>query len=284
MISTALVAFNTQAYPDEAILGCHPSGEYTILVDEEYLEIEAEASSNITLEVNATGDSVVIHIYPDALDNELFNIFPSDEIADNSEHDLDNSVDSIRVEFIITVPSEPGIYTLRILSRAPILSGESTALDVVDLTITTGEVIQGPLELFFDHNNIYLGGLSLIITFIGIVFFLINVKRKPESKIHGTIITIGLLLTSINIFLILNTAMDFTFNPIDLTIDQNLGQLNHIILGLIGYIAGIIVVFGTFSNAKGVKLRKYVFIMLLTWTLNFLYGIFIMTPNFGLGG
>ena len=78
--------------------------------------------------------------------------------------------------------------------------------------------------------------------------------------------------------------MDFTFNPIDLTILLNIGQLIHIILGLIGYIMGIIVVFGTYTNAKGVTLTNYVYTMLITWALNFFYGIFIMVPNFGLGG
>lgn len=288
VISTALVALNTQAdpdYPDETDVSCHSQGEeYTIFVDEEYLDFEAETSSNITLEVNGTGENVVIDVYPEALDNELFIILPSVEIADNSEYDLDNATDSIRVVLTITVPSEIGIYKLRILSRSPTLDGVSTALAVVDIQITVGEVIKGPLELFFDHNNIYLGGISLIITFIGVIIFQINVKRKQESKIHGIFIATGLVLTSINIFLILDIAMDFTFNPIDLTIPLNLGQLNHIILGLIGYIAGIIVVFGTFTNAQGIKLTKFVYTMLITWILNFFYGIFIMTTNFGLGG
>ncbi len=284
VISTALVVFNSQAYPDEASFGCHSTGGYTITVDEEYMEFETETSSIITLIVTGTGENVVIDVYPDALDNELFIIFPSDEIADNSVYDLNSSIDSIRVEFSITVPSEDGVYTLRILSREPTLDGVNTAMAVIDITITTGVVIKTPVEIFFDHNNIYLGGISLIITFIGVIIFQINVKRKQESKIHGIFIATGLVLTSINIFLILDIAMDFTFNPIDLTILLNIGQLIHIILGLIGYIAGIIVVFGTFTNAQGVKLTKFVYTMLLTWILNFFYGIFIMTTNFGLGG
>ena len=112
-------------------------------------------------------------------------------------------------------------------------------------------------------------------------------KIKDVSKTHGFFIAIALILITVNIFLIMNATMDFTLGLfesmesrelLDLANLQDLSQVINIILGSIGYIAGIIVVFGTFTNVPGHKLKLPKYIMLLGWTFNFLYGIFIISP------
>ena len=276
-ISSALL--NTSAQPDRDELGCHPEG-YTISAD--VSEIEAEVSGNYTVEVIGTGTSVVIDVYAGAKHNDLFNILPSNIIADNSPDDLNPAVNSIRVNLNITVPSQDGIYTLRILARSPLLDGEDTAINVVDIEVTVGTVIilpTPPLALFFSHSNYYIGLVVVLLLVIGLIVFQVNMKKRSdiesESKLHGIFMTSAFALTTINAFLILNEAMNITFGSTELPIINYISQLSHIILGSIGYIAGIVAVIGTFKNVPISKMKIPVYIMFSAWTFNFIYGIFV---------
>jgi hypothetical protein len=70
------------------------------------------------------------------------------------------------------------------------------------------------------------------------------------------------------------------FLILDDTVTNGLGvnQLIHFSLGSIGYLAGILAVFGTYTNVPKQKMKLGVYIMLLGWLFNFLFGIFIPTP------
>ena len=279
IMTMSIALLNTNAYPNESVLGCHPEG-YTISVD--VSEIEAEVSSNQIVEVTGTGESVVIDVYVGALDNDEFIISPSNIIVDNSPDDLEPAANSIRVELNITVPSDSGIYTLQILSRGA-LDGENTGIDVADVRITVGTVTIPPippLALFFNHSNYYIGLVVVILLVIGLIVFQINVRKEVnKSKLHGIFMTAAFALTTINIYLILTETMNFTFGPIEIPIINYIGQLSHIILGSVGYITGIIVVIGTFTNVPASKMKIAVYIMTLAWTFNFFYGIFVPIPG-----
>jgi len=281
LITVVALVLNTKAYPNESTLGCHPGG-YTISAD--VSEIEAEVSGNYTVEVIGTGTGVVIDVYAGAKHNDLFNILPNNIIADNSPDDLNPAVNSIRVNLNITVPSQDGIYTLRILARGPILDGEDTAINVIDIAVTVGTVIippTPPLALFFSHSNYYIGLAVVILLVIGLIVFQINMKKrsdveeKSESKLHGIFMTSAFALTTINAFLILSEAMNTIFGSTELPIINYLSQLSHIILGSIGYIGGIVAVIGTFTNVPISKMKIPVYIMFSAWTFNFFYGIFM---------
>ncbi|MHA2127176.1 MAG: hypothetical protein ACXABO_18300 [Promethearchaeota archaeon] len=268
MIFAIAISLNSQAYPDATTLGCHPGG-YTISVNES--SIEAEISTSYILEVTGTGQGVVIDVFAGALDNDLFVILPSNVIADNSIDDLDSAANSIRVELNITMPDQQGIYKLRILSRGPSLEGDNTPLMNFDVQITVGDakVTKTFLTIVLENYNIYLSGVAVIFMGIGTVIFQITYKRKEESKVHGIFMAIGFILVTVNMFLIL-----------DDTVTNGLGvnQLIHFSLGSIGYMAGILAVFGTYTHVPRQKMKLAPYIMLLGWLFNFLFGIFIPTP------
>ena len=344
-------ANNISTTEDAATLGCHPCG-YTISADS--TQIQAGEGESYTLEVTATGPSVVIDVYAGAMDNDLFVISPGNIIEDNSADDTDPTVDSIIVSLDIELPSSSGEYTLRILSRAPTLDGVSTELMNLDIAVTIGLVVRTPLELFFDHSEIYIGGVTLLFLFIGLVVFQSNVNRKDEfkqlyhqkelsnefaqvvkditlnfesklalvmqnldvkqedlpkieterdnvslnsyiergmnisePKAHGAFIAIAFILMTINIFLIITPTMDFIFGYLeglesreflDLANLQDFNTIIHIILGGIGYIAGILVLVGTYSNVPGQKLKIPLYIMFIAWIFNLLYGVFVLIP------
>lgn len=265
VILTIAISLNSKAYPDANTLGCHPGG-YTITITNS--TIETEVSSSYMLEVLATGQGVVIDVYAGVLDNDLFTILPNNIIIDNSAEDLNPAANSIRVNLNITVPSQPGIYTLRILSRAPTITGETTGIAVADIEINVGGAKLTP-NLFFENYNIYFSGISLIFMGIGTIIFQINLNRKDESKAHGIFMAIGFILITVNMFLIL-----------DDTVINGLGvnQLIHFSLGSVGYMAGILAVFGTYTHVPRKKMKLATYIMLLGWSFNFLFGIFIPTP------
>jgi len=276
IITMSIALLNTKAQPNKTTLGCHPEG-YTISVNA--TQIEGEISSNHIIEVTGTGANIVVDVYAGALSNDEFIISPSNIIADNSPNDNDPAANSISVTLNITIPSQPGAYTLRILTRSSTLDGEDTAISVADIAVTVGTFVippTPPLELFFNHNNYYIGLVTVILLVIGLVVFQLNVKRKSESKIHGISMAAALTLTTINVFLIMSEALNFAFGSAELPIFSYIGQLSHIILGSVGYIAGIVVVVGTFTKVPISKMKISVYIMFLAWTFNFLFGIFVL--------
>lgn len=108
-----------------------------------------------------------------------------------------------------------------------------------------------------------------------------------EPTTHGIFIAIAFILMTINIFLIITSTMDFAFGffeglesreLLDLANLQDLNLIIHIVLGSLGYIAGIIVLAGTYTNVPGQKLKTPIYIMFITWTFNFLYGVLVIIP------
>lgn len=352
LLITVVFAQNISSTEDAATLGCHPGG-YTLSVDTS--SIQSGEGETHSIEITATGPDVVVDVYAGAMDNDLFVISPGNIIEDNSAADTDPTEDSITVTLEVQVPSTTGEYTLRILSRGS-LDGVNTALMNYDIDVTIGTVIRTPLELFFDHSEIYIGGTVIMFLFIGLLVFQSNVNRKDEfkrlyqqkqlstevvqvvknmttnfeSKLaqviqkldvkeedvpkielepveennffknyihrgmniseptnHGVFIAIAFILMTINIFLIITPTMDFAFGffegfgsreLLDLANLQDLNLIIHIVLGSLGYIAGIIVLAGTYTNVPGQKLKTPIYIMFIAWTFNFLYGVLVIIP------
>lgn len=246
-------------------------------------EISANTSSHVIFTVIATGANLFIQSIPDIFDNDLFVILPTiDKISDNSIYDLNSSLNAITVDFNVTTPATVGNYTIFIIAAEEPFGQLDFAY--ASIYINVGGFSEPPLSteitpivLFLDNYNFYLGGFTLLFMFIGTIIFQINMSRKRESKTHGFFLIIALVLTTVNVFLILNDIIDFTFKPIEVTNNQIIDQLVHIILGSVGYITGIIVVFGTFTNVPGSKMKLFTYVMLFTWTFNFLFEIFMPT-------
>ena len=96
----------------------------------------------------------------------------------------------------------------------------------------------------------------------------------------------AIFLSLINMFLVITEAINFGYDALETMPSQELmslvnlwmiGQMTHILLGIFGLIAAIIVVVGTVNNVPGERLKLPLYAMTLAWTFNFLYGILILT-------
>ncbi len=282
VLLTIALGSNAQASRDKPAFGCHPSPSgYTITSD--VSEIQGAVSSEQIVEVTATGTNVVVDVYVldnkfALLENDEFTISPGNNITDNDANDLDPLVDSIRVILTITLPSKTGEYTLRILSREPTLSGMGTSLSELDIQVTVGDPTI--IDIIFDHSGIYLGAIIVILACVGGIVFQINVKKRNAAKSHGILIGIALIVASVNMFLVMHDAIDFIFNSVDFmsNANQSIDQLVHIILGSVGFFAGIVVVVGTYTKVPAENLKFAVYAMLMGFVFNYVYGIFMLTP------
>jgi len=108
-----------------------------------------------------------------------------------------------------------------------------------------------------------------------------------EPKTHGIYLAIAFILMTINLFLIITTTMDFIFTLpesiasrgfLDVANFLDLNTVIHIVLGSVGYIAGIIAITGTYTGVPGQKLKLPIYIMFISWTFNLLYGILVLIP------
>ncbi len=246
-------------------------------------EISANTSSNVNFTITAMGANIFVQLTPGIFDNDLFVILPTkEEITDNSIFDLDSNPNAIEVDFNITTPATDGYYTLFIMVAEESFDGDNLAY--VSVNIIVGETSEPPpttgttpKALFLANYNYYLGGFTLLFLVIGTIFFQINLSRKKQSKVHVIFMASAFIITTVNIFLIFNDSMDFIIKPSELTTEQSIDLLIHILLGSVGYITGIIVVFGTFSNVPDSKMKLGVYVMLFAWVLNFFFEIFMPT-------
>ncbi len=283
IISVLIYGTGKPSYGSE-FSSCHrtPSDISIEIIGSE--DISANTSSHVIFTVTATGANLIIQLIPGMYDNDLFVILPTtDKISDNSPYDQDKiNPDVITVLFNVTTPATDGIYTLFILAAEDPFDAAEDPFTYLSVYINVGGISEPstnitPFELFLDNYNLYLGGFTVLFLAIGTILFQINLSKKKESKIPGIFMVIAFAVITINIFLIINDAMDFTFKPNELSVSQNMDQLIHIILGSVGYMTGIVAVFGTFTNVPGAKIKLVLYVMLFAWIFNFLFEIFMPT-------
>ncbi len=274
----ALVAFSAIANPayGNDHDGCHNSpGGYTILTNETST-ITIDSSSIIHIEITATGSNLFVQAYAGAKDNNDFIILPTNErITDNSGNDTNPSSDAITVVFIITTPATDDAYTLFIIAGDDSAGQPDFAYANIEFSIGGVSKVIDYIGRFFSHTGFYIiGGIAIISLATGTILYLIN--QEKFTKIHGLLAGTSLILTTINIITVIQPTASVL--PILLQPTMFL-QLLHIILGVIGYSAGII---AFLAGLSGHRSRIYGFIALGCWTFNYIQGLLSIFLGVGL--
>lgn len=245
---------------------CHESpGVYTISYTTP-VKSEINNKSYYVFNVTATGLNLFVHTYPDAKDNDDFNIMPSnDRIVDGSGDDFDPNPNAMTVVFNVTPTVEKDSYTLFIIAGNNLTGGQ-----IFDYA----EIIIGPppavdlLSKIFNHLGIYLGLPALLLVSLGTVLVLIN--ENKFVKVHGILAGASWILTVVNIAIAI----------IDIPIVSWFGvwppiyHIPHIILGATGLISGFFsMLFGIAAERKPALITGY--ITLVSWWAAFLLGYFL---------
>ncbi|KKK43831.1 MAG: hypothetical protein Lokiarch_23500 [Candidatus Lokiarchaeum sp. GC14_75] len=271
-LMSVLLAFYATSYPGlgDTHDSCHNSpGGYTIARDSTGT-ITADNSSVVYIEITATGSNLFVQAYSGAKDNDDFIIFPTNErIVDNSGNDTNPSPDAMTVVFTITTPAIDGVYTLFIIAGDNLtVSPQPRTFAYANIKFSIGGVSEviDYIGRFFSHTGFYIiGGIAIISLATGTILYIIN--QEKFTKIHGLLAGTSLILTTINIITVIQpTALVL---PVILQPGLVLHFL-HIILGVIGYGAGII---AFLAGLSGHRSRIYGFIALGCWTFNYIQGL-----------
>ncbi len=252
---------------------CHNSTGYTIGTSAPSV-IQANASSNITFNITATGLNLFVQAIPGAKDNDKFVISPTTErINETSIYDFDPNPNSILVSFNVTTPADNEEYTIFIIAGNDAHGQINFAYQ--EIIINVGGVAPRGFDwsIIFDHLGLYLGLPALLMVSIATVLVLVN--ENKFVKVHGILAGGSWILTVINVVLaIIKIPAEAWLGGYDLVY-----HLPHIILGSIGLITGFLsMLFGIAAERKQAKITGY--ITLVSWWGAFLLGYFLNSNLF----
>ena len=268
-----LFIFNTNAYPGlgDTHSSCHP-GTGVGIDTSTSSTISADLSSSFEISVTATGPSgFSVIVLSGADNNDLFS-FNQSTVTDGGAGDLDSSIGTIRTVFSVTTPATKEIYTIIIIARDSAAT-PAIAFKRFEVNVGAAAVELDVLGFVFDHLNYIIGGIAILSLAIATILYQIN--REKYTRTHGILAGTSLILTTINIILIVPNAVA-TFD----TIVQFMPlRLLHIILGIIGYAAGIV---AFVAGLSGHRTRVPGFIALGCWGFNYIQGLIFIFAGVGL--
>ena len=272
-VITLLFVLNANATPPEgdshSSASCHNtlSGAYTINTNTTAM-VEADNSSIINIEITASGSDVFVQVRSDAEDNNDFGI-TNLRILDNSGSDTNPSLDAITVVLNITTPPTDAYYILFILAGDNSAGRPEFAYTKIGFSLGGILPVSAPInyiDIIFSHTaNFIIGGIAIITLAVGTVLYLVNQEKFTKS--HGILAGTSLIFTTINIVAVIPYLAK---QGVLLGVVESLPlTFLHIILGVIGYSAGII---AFIAGLSGHRSRIYGFIALGCWSFNYIQG------------
>lgn len=254
---------NASANPSLNTCTCHESGSYRIHSNN-LTQISVFANESFTLDFDAIGYNVSLRFRTEAQDNVYFECFSNQSILDNSIEDTNSSLNGVSGIFIFKAPATEGNYTLLIFAQSP--DTPKPLIVCLEFIVSVGNEPAFSIDIF-DHMNIYIGGSAIFLICFGTLLY--ETKRE-RTKVHAWFTTGSLCLTSINFILIWNPTIYLITSWIAYPNFIDYWNLFHMIIGLIGLIAGIM---AFFTGLAGFRTKKPGYIAMICWTYCFLSGI-----------
>jgi hypothetical protein len=134
----------------------------------------------------------------------------------------------------------------------------------------------------FNHMQIYLGGAAIISLGIGTLLYEFGRSGKGSLasskyvKVHGILAATSLVLTTINVYFIINSTgstLASLFDPARMTTlwtAVETWHFVHIVFGITGYAFGIL---AALTGLSGIRTRIPGYLALLFWGFNFFHGL-----------
>lgn len=249
---------------------CHPGTGVTIQTTTP-TAINVDLSESFLVSVTANGPIGFSIVSLNEGDNSLF-AFNQSTVTDGGVGDLDSlSNGAIITVFNITAPSTSKIYTIIIIAKD---SAPTPTIAFISFEVNVGGAAFDVVAFVFDHLNYILGGIAIVCLAAATILYQIN--RERFVKTHGILAGSSLILTTINVILVVPaTVTAVTVGKIAETLNLH---LLHIILGVIGYVAGIV---AFLTGLSGHRTRVPGFIALACWGFNYIQGLFLIFGGIG---
>jgi hypothetical protein len=261
---------NPDEDPDD---NCHISGDWSIETNSKR-KIGVDRSQNFSIEIIGGGPDAVLVFNDVSVDNDEFEVSPTDRIEDNSIYDQNPTADAIFVNFTLASPNKVGTFELLFYVRSPegiYEFGTKPYIAYLTFEIIVERPSPFTIEDFFnavfDHYNIYLGSLAIIS--LAIATLLSEIDYRKYVKTHGVLSGVATVLSFINLIFIIPDSLELITLWIEyLVIDW--WHLLHMILGSVGFVA---CGYGAITGLSGIKHRISGYVALGAWGFNFIFGI-----------
>lgn len=231
--------------------------------------ISASGSSTIYFNISASGSNLFIQAHPNAEDNGLFTILPTNErINDSGIYDNDPTADMILVTFTVTTPASDGYYIIFIIAGDN--SSAQPPFAFLEIGVSIGGVVLPGFDFssLFDHLGLYLGLPALLLVSLGTILVLVN--ENKFVKIHGILAGSSWILTLVNLIAGLTKIPVATW----FGVYPPIYHIPHIILGTLGLVAGFFsMLFGIAAERRPALITGY--ITLVSWWTTFFLGYFL---------
>jgi hypothetical protein len=271
--------------PNDNPYSCHSVGGYSINANRTGV-IPIAQSGAVDVEFTATGPNVVLQIVPGARDNTLlFGTWIN--VTDGSPADLDGTLNAIRTVITITVPAVNENLEIMVIARDGSVSDTPDfAYITLEFQIGAGasiwdQIVDFFMTYVFNHMQIFLGGAAVISLGIGTLLYEYGRSGKGSLassqyvKAHGILAFTSLVLTTINVYFIVNATgekLAKLFDPARTALwaTDEIWHFLHIAFGITGYAFGIIAVL---TGLAGIRTRIPGYLALLFWGFNFVHGL-----------
>ncbi len=283
-------ASSRPSVPNDNPYDCHSVGSYSISANRSGIIPIVQEGGSIDVEFTGSGPNVVLQIIPGARDNTL--LFGSSDInvTDGGPDDLDGSVNNaIRTVITISIPAGDRNYEIMVIARDSLTAYmPDFAYKALEFQVGAGPSVWDQIVKFFEtyvftHKELYLGGAAIISLGIGTLLYEYGRSGKGSLasskyvKAHGLLAGTSLILTTINVYFIVNdtgSALTRMFDPTRI-ISWSSGEIFHflhIAFGITGFVFGIIAML---TGLAGIRTRIPGYLTLLFWGFNFIHGLLI---------
>jgi hypothetical protein len=194
---------------------------------------------------------------------------PSDRIQDNSVNDTNPADGEVTVSYLVQLPDDSVDLKLDFFVIYYDTDDEVKYSKVYTFNITVGSggvaPTINPFTGVVDHFSIYLGAPAIILLALGTILY--ERDKEKYTKTHGILAAISFTLTTVNIvFIAIQPEMWLAYFT-------NWIWAIHIILGVTGWIAGLI---AAITGLSGIRVKWPGYTALICWSINILVGILQM--------
>lgn len=261
--------------------GCHETDAEGVNITHNLTVFEYSKGESFDVEIQVTGgptDGYYVLFHPEQKQNGLVEFSHEEKIQDNSANDANPTDGEMSVTYTVTLPDSDGDLELDFFVIYADDDDQYSKVETFSIKVGQGGVVSPQIQFtgVEIHFSIYLGAPAIIALAIGTILY--EKDKEKYTKAHGILASISFILTTVNIiFIAIHPELWISFfsssSWVSFFSSSKWIWAIHIILGVSGWIAGLI---AAITGLSGIRLKWPGYTALAFWSLNFLVGILQM--------